>query len=1119
MAVSATFVARFDSFFDQVSKAETKLGDFERTNKQVGDSLDRLTRAYSGDKIIADATLTARAIEQIGGASNLTDAEARKVYASLSAALDKAQRMGVEVSPGMRQLAEETGKVANETQHAGEKAGFMSESLAKLTAAFSISSLIERAGEKLYEFAASSFEAASKLTDLEGKTGVSLELLQRFQYVAAETGSDVETFAGAAFLLSKNLDANSNALKRLGLDYAAIKAMSPDEQFMAIVGALEKVTSESDRNRIGAELFGKKWAEIAPSVKEGFVQIANQAKIMGDEQIKALDAAGDRWERFKLDTGKAITGWIGNWLLARDEMSKLSAEEQQELFALQKAGVDTSEILSKKVKERAEASKQAAAQNAETAQTERNYTAELDEVIKKIATLDPSVIKQIESAKKLGVQNDELTSTFKVSETVLKVLEEQTRKQEEADKAAAEAKKKHAEEIEKLASKYAASGLGDQEKLLVEYLSQGVAVAFMSSEAQKALAKDVADLVSHYQHLGQTVPPVIQSVYDETLKLVTIPDAVKKAMKAADDEARKIQDENTARTLKKIDDLEKAQRTSDENGLKAASDVSKQLLDLYSTPYERAVTKATEWANKQLDAIKPLEKSMPEVFEQARQQIEIIYGQMVSDAGQAATKTVSWWGTALSELPSAIVNAIHGGGSIADTLGSVLSKSLFSSDGPLGSLLLKGANALGGMVGGKLGEMIGTGLADMIPGIGALIGPVIGSVFGKIGGVISGWFGSVSPEVQQARESIHDFEAGLDATLTAAQKAEAGGVGWKMTTIAVRDAYLSVGKSADEAYAVVQQLWDDKNPAASKAAMEAINKVLADQKQKYADITKQIDDLKAELTGLQDSSAVKFEDMQKIADKYGLSLSAMGPAFQKANLAQRAQEIIDDFATMQKGGADVNGVLDGMAGKISGVVNDSIKFGTTIPENMRPWIEHLIEAGELTDENGDKITDMSKINFGDPVADKFQKIADRMKEVADKIQILIDKMAGGMTSAAEDAAKRVTASFDSIPKDWNFRINGDITTSGGNDSTTVGFATGTRPSGAWFKNFGSGTSAVLHGNEAVVRRDQLGDFLAEMGGASDPAMLDELRGLRDDMSGMQTAITKAVRDGLLLAAH
>ena len=33
------------------------------------------------------------------------------------------------------------------------------------------------------------------------------------------------------------------------------------------------------------------------------------------------------------------------------------------------------------------------------------------------------------------------------------------------------------------------------------------------------------------------------------------------------------------------------------------------------------------------------------------------------------------------------------------------------------------------------------------------------------------------------------------------------------------------------------------------------------------------------------------------------------------------------------------------------------------------------------------------------------------------------------------------------------------------------------------------------------------------------AMLDELRGLRDDMSGMQTAITKAVRDGLLLAAH
>ena len=66
-------------------------------------------------------------------------------------------------------------------------------------------------------------------------------------------------------------------------------------------------------------------------------------------------------------------------------------------------------------------------------------------------------------------------------------------------------------------------------------------------------------------------------------------------------------------------------------------------------------------------------------------------------------------------------------------------------------------------------------------------------------------------------------------------------------------------------------------------------------------------------------------------------------------------------------GADVGGVLAAMSDEISTLVQTSIRMGTEIPENMRPFIEELIRAGKLLDENGDAITDLSQLKFGAPL--------------------------------------------------------------------------------------------------------------------------------------------------------
>jgi hypothetical protein len=84
-----------------------------------------------------------------------------------------------------------------------------------------------------------------------------------------------------------------------------------------------------------------------------------------------------------------------------------------------------------------------------------------------------------------------------------------------------------------------------------------------------------------------------------------------------------------------------------------------------------------------------------------------------------------------------------------------------------------------------------------------------------------------------------------------------------------------------------------------------------------------------------------------------------------------------------------------------------------------------------------------------------------------------------------------------------------------------GFATGTP--GLDFMNFGSATSTVLHGSEAVIPRGGghvlAGEIASGLGRgqAADPGMLDELRAMRGDLSELPRRFARSMRDTMLLA--
>jgi hypothetical protein len=85
------------------------------------------------------------------------------------------------------------------------------------------------------------------------------------------------------------------------------------------------------------------------------------------------------------------------------------------------------------------------------------------------------------------------------------------------------------------------------------------------------------------------------------------------------------------------------------------------------------------------------------------------------------------------------------------------------------------------------------------------------------------------------------------------------------------------------------------------------------------------------------------------------------------------------------GTGNMGTALHGAKEEVSELVFEALRIGAEIPLSMRPYIEELARSGQLVDENGEALTDLSKINFGDPVVTALDNIVTRFEEFLTKI--------------------------------------------------------------------------------------------------------------------------------------
>lgn len=311
---------------------------------------------------------------------------------------------------------------------------------------------------------------------------------------------------------------------------------------------------------------------------------------------------------------------------------------------------------------------------------------------------------------------------------------------EAAQKAAAKATAEHAKAISSLVDDLTGQGAITQVNLLREALAQSGPIQAMTLDAQKKINDMVTAAIAVYKAAGESIPA----------------------------------------------DLLKIQA---------------QTTDTFKATKE-ALGKSLEMVPQMKGQMLVMTKEIPGIFGAMVPAIKSAGASVGLQTGVSLTQGIA--NTLKANLGSTILNALQGGGNVAQSIGGMLGNEVgkhFIGDATKG---------ITGMLTSKLGGTIGGALGSVIPGLGTILGSQLGEFMmkglSKVGEWFKGLFG-VSQKEQEGRSAAAAFRDELEKTLTATELLEAGNDAWKKSVIAIRDAYLAAGKTEAEALAASDRLF------------------------------------------------------------------------------------------------------------------------------------------------------------------------------------------------------------------------------------------------------------------------------------------------------------------------
>lgn len=799
-------------------------------------------------------------------------------------------------------------------------------------------------------------DAASQIKDLSTQLGISTDAVQGFKFAAEQSGSSLDAVGTAIQKMNQNLSAGEKstigALTKAGLKFDDIRQMRPEDAFLEIADAIQKIPDPMTQAEVALRLFGRGAAELLPGIKEGFREAAEGASKMSAETIRDLEAAQDAWTALWNGVTIASGGIIGSLL---------------------KIGETTSLVLEKGVPH--------AVDTALLALTKMN-----EEMARSVRT--PVVFKG--GAGKAG----QFTPTDSV-EDILRIsgeMAEASNKVAKAHRGAAKAGNEHADATKRLRDSLSGDGAIKAANEMVEALRGLPSVQHFAAEKAQLVERTMQAATEAYRQQGREVPPLIRAILLASMDM--------------------------ARAIPVVEGLSNEfERLGEVIAVTASETVAHvPVIAGLGSEFGRIGDITQEWnleIRQASDGLSELAGSLT---------------QLAQIGGSAFGSILQGLSSIVSALDAAQKANERYNGSVG-IASAMFAKNATGTEKWASGLASAGAIANGAMGAWSSSANAGSKSAGALKGAlsgaqaGAMFGPW-GMAIGAVGGAVIGFVRNMGA----GRRAVEDFAESFDTA--------AAGSGFDE----LHKRLLVLGAEGEQLWIKLTQGTKKGDTAGAQAVVSEITAALDTLKRKEAEVTAAhntqlgalitagqgvgtripeamqpyIEQLRlaglltsenaAALEAMATNNSASWQQMESAANKYGIELSALGPMFQQQKLTATATDIIHTFDMLIANGADFNGVLRGMTDEINGVVRDSLKFGTEIPENMRPWIQQLIDSGDLLDESGRKITDISALKFGGEI-----KVG--LGDVVDKLQELIDIFTDKLPNAARDGAADVRDAF------------------------------------------------------------------------------------------------------------
>jgi TP901 family phage tail tape measure protein len=317
--------------------------------------------------------------------------------------------------------------------------------------------------------------------------------------------------------------------------------------------------------------------------------------------------------------------------------------------------------------------------------------------------------------------------------------------------------------------------------------------------------------------------------------------------------------------------------------------------------------------------------------------------------------------------------------------------------------------ALANMAGAVWGSAQAGGGAGMNALSGAMSGAATGMAFGPWGAAIGagagaavGWAKSmmVSQDEKDAREEAIAFQNELIAkfaeTATAAQLAEGQGERWRVVNIAVRDAYLAIGKSEADAMRDLER-FNNATRQSAEAVQQAAGVIAMALEEQAAD----------------------QERLNSAIQRYGFEWEELGAKFRQTQLNNGAKELIEDWRVLVASGISMETVNTRMAGAMNEYLQSALTVGAEVPLAMQPILQSFADQGLLVDAAGNKITDLSAagINFTETMAAGFDRVIVKLDQLINSLiaaGTAIDPLSGSVVAAAGGGPQSKPGTY----RDW-----------------------------------------------------------------------------------------------------